>query len=185
MPHKRGKKRAERRERAAVRLSNETQLPGPIIAAQQPIPNVEAQQYGPSNAIQHSLPESIHQQAQPDIAGLQPGPGTTEQSVSADVPPEGNEEARLITTDAGLETDQPTFPGRPGLAEHRPQMQQGPSQQANVPTEISDAEGAVPTDVTNTEDDHAQRSVNSQQTCYGNVNSSLPIAQAKKRRGQR
>ncbi len=53
--HKKGKARAERRERAAARESDAVQQPEASTAAQQPGPSVLLQQPEPSNAVQRGV----------------------------------------------------------------------------------------------------------------------------------
>jgi hypothetical protein len=86
--HKKGKARAERRERAAARESD---------AVQQPEASTAAQQLGPSNAIQQPGSSIAAQQPGPSVLLQQPEPSNAVQRGVTGVQPEGEENTEQLT----------------------------------------------------------------------------------------
>lgn len=176
--HKRGKARAERREKAAANKSNAVQQPGASNAAEQPGPSNASQQPGPSIAIQQPGPNDAAQQPGPSTL-IQPSDSRT--AVQRGVT--GGEEEEPTEQITNVEETGPDEPVLHTLPEE--QLGDGGAvltQQENAATEDKEEGEAAPTDTAGTGDDHAGPSGNSKQSRLGNVNPMMAERETKKKR---
>jgi len=153
--HKKGKARAERRERAAARESDAAQQPEASTAAQQPGPSSAVQQPGPSNAIRQPVPSTSVQASEPKNAV---------QRIVTGIQREGEENTEQIIN----VEDEPVLPTLP--EEQLGEAKTGLTQQENAATEDNEENEDVPTDTVSTGEDHAGLSKRLERSCHGNVN---------------
>ena len=149
--HKKGKKRAERRERAAARESDAAQQLGPSHAIQRCGPGVGVQQFGRSVVLQQSeAGGAAHRELQRSVSGVEEE-GNTEQTTNV-------EESRLDEQTLATSTE-----------EQRERVERWLTQQEKFVMGYRKEGEAVPTDIVSIGDDHAGPSATSEQSRHGNV----------------
>ena len=165
--HKKGKARAERRERATARDSD---------AIQQPEASTAAQQLGPSNAIRQPVPSTSVQASEPKNAV---------QSGDNGIQLEGEEDSEWADPDGDPISDEPSFPVLHELSTPPPGEETGPIADANAPAPDDRESETVPNNATSTGGDFAGQSAASEQSRRGNVNPMYPAQEVKKKRRRR
>jgi len=160
--HKKGKARAERRERAAAKDRDAVEQSEVSTAAQELGPSKGTQQPGPSSQVGQAEPRNATQRG---VTGV-----------------EGEEDTGQITNVGESGPDEPVLPTL--TEEQLGETETGLTRQENAAAEEHEEGEAVPTDIESTGDDHAGTSKRLEQSCHGNVNHDRPPLEVqKKRRG--